>query len=405
MVCFRPEGDRALSPQHYPRPLERRPWLSPSKNAELAGLGPQQCLSPNLNAGRLHLLRKGLTPEARWSQLGMYSSTGSLVHKAAEMNGVGNGSCPSPGRVTAPCTPLRSRPPPSSLRSPGSRTPLVAPAPGGQSSVVTFRFIEKASVRTLNGLPLAESGGAGGALTCGASGQGSCCPAPPKQHQVAPTPDPTSADTSEEPASRTGGSGPATPSPAGRPAPLALSGQGREPLSHKLKLETSASDPLLTGSKFLASTPSSLSLAPGSPHPLTGHCLSSSLTNGMGCAPRDLSALRRSPQSVDCQVLRGKSRSPSSWGRDLPCLFPATLTDPAASSLSLPPQGSPWAGSRETSAHAQRIAKAKWEFFYGSLDPPWAGKGLRSYSDNRPVRRSQQPSTVIFIPLINEIFS
>uniref|UniRef100_A0A8D2IV50 Pleckstrin and Sec7 domain containing n=1 Tax=Varanus komodoensis TaxID=61221 RepID=A0A8D2IV50_VARKO len=187
--------------------------------------------------------------------LGMYNSTGSLFRKAAETHHLGNGSCPSSGRATAPCTPLRSRPPPA-LGSPGSRTPLVAPVPDGQSSVVTFRFIEKASVKTLNGLPLAE-----------------------------PREDPT--------------------------------------------LETSASDPLLAGNRFLSGVQSPRSLANGSPHPLHGNCLSSSLTNGMGRAPRV-----------------------------------GTTT------------GSLWACSRESSAHAQRIAKAKWEFFYGSLGPPGPGKGL-----------------------------
>uniref|UniRef100_K7FL71 Pleckstrin and Sec7 domain containing n=1 Tax=Pelodiscus sinensis TaxID=13735 RepID=K7FL71_PELSI len=36
-------------------------------------------------------------------------------------------------------------------------------------------------------------------------------------------------------------------------------------------------------------------------------------------------------------------------------------------------QGGAWVYARESSAHAQRIAKAKWEFFYGSLDPPGTG--------------------------------
>ncbi|KAL8186627.1 UNVERIFIED_CONTAM: hypothetical protein K2H54_001530 [Gekko kuhli] len=239
MVCFHPEGDHALmSPQHFPRTLERRPWLSLSKNAGLAGFGPQQCLTPNRSACRLHLLRKGLAPEARWAQLGMYNSTGSLTHKGTETHCLDNSGCPSSGRVTAPCTPLRSRP---LLCSPGSRAPLVAQVPGGHSSVVTFRFIEKASVKTLDGLPVAESRREGGlsrslelgeALAGGSSKQGSCCPTAPKQHRVA---------TSPEPAAR---------------------------------------------------------------------------------------------------------------------------------------EGSPWACSRESSAHAQRIAKAKWEFFYGSLDPPWAEVAL-----------------------------
>uniref|UniRef100_A0ACB8F7X6 Uncharacterized protein n=1 Tax=Sphaerodactylus townsendi TaxID=933632 RepID=A0ACB8F7X6_9SAUR len=348
VVCFRPEGDRMMSPQHFPRALERRPRPSPSKNADLAAFSPQPCLTPNLNAGRLHLLRKGLTPEARWSQLGMYSSTGSLIHRVAEMSCLGNGSCPSSGRVTAPCTPLRSKPS-HSLGSPGSRSPLVAPVPGGQSSVVTFRFIEKASVKTLNGLPLAEpkrekglsrSLELGEALACGPSKQGNGCPTLPKQlcspqHKAVTSPAPATHVVKEEARSKIDSS---TTAPAGKQAALALGSKVQEHLSHKLKLETSASDPLLTGSKFLASAQSSsLSLGHGSLlRPLAAHCLSSSLTNGMSSPARDLSVLWRGPQSEESQ-------------------------------------GGPWAYSRECSAHAQRIAKAKWEFFYGSLDPPGTG--------------------------------
>ncbi|XP_048361528.1 PH and SEC7 domain-containing protein 1 isoform X2 [Sphaerodactylus townsendi] len=359
VVCFRPEGDRMMSPQHFPRALERRPRPSPSKNADLAAFSPQPCLTPNLNAGRLHLLRKGLTPEARWSQLGMYSSTGSLIHRVAEMSCLGNGSCPSSGRVTAPCTPLRSKPS-HSLGSPGSRSPLVAPVPGGQSSVVTFRFIEKASVKTLNGLPLAEpkrekglsrSLELGEALACGPSKQGNGCPTLPKQlcspqHKAVTSPAPATHVVKEEARSKIDSS---TTAPAGKQAALALGSKVQEHLSHKLKLETSASDPLLTGSKFLASAQSSsLSLGHGSLlRPLAAHCLSSSLTNGMSSPARDLSVLWRGPQSEESQ-------------------------------------GGPWAYSRECSAHAQRIAKAKWEFFYGSLDPP--GTGMPS--QKQPVPQS-----------------
>ncbi|XP_077207237.1 PH and SEC7 domain-containing protein 1 isoform X2 [Paroedura picta] len=330
LACFRPEGGQAMSPQHFLRALERRPWLSPSKKADPAGFGLQQCLTPNLNAGRLHLLRKGLTPEARWSQLGMYNSTGSLIHKVTEMSCPGNGGCLGSGRVTAPCTPLRSRPPPS-LCSPGSRTPWVAPVPGGQSSVVTFRFIEKASVKTLNGLPLARSPSRSlvprEVLTGGSSEPGSSRPPVLQQHRAATSPESVTQDTSEE------GRLSARLSPADPAIPLALSRKGWEPPGHKLRLETSASDPLLAGSTFLASAPSSLSLGHRSPR---GPCLSSSLTNGMASPSSELSVLRKSPQSGECQ-------------------------------------GSSWAYSRESSAHAQRIAKAKWEFFYGSLDPSWTG--------------------------------
>lgn len=394
-MCFHPEGDHAMSPQRFARELKRRPWLSPSKNAEPAALNPQHCLTPNLNAGRIHLLRKGLTVEAKRSQLGMYNSTGSLIRKVTEMGYLGNSNCPNSGRVTAPCTPLRSRPPPS-LGSPGSRIPLVASAPGGQSSVVTFRFIEKASVKTLNGLPLVESrkeSGLSRSLELGealhfgspARKQGSGCPVAQNPHSpqrnAAVSPEPVAQEASESIKVKTNESVLAGTGPAVEQAPLALSGKGQEHLSHKLKLETSASDPLLAGNRFLLGAQSSLSLGNGSPHSLNANCLSSSLTNGMISPSNDISALRRSPQSGESQyqVLQhpfiarnGISSAPSSYI----FLHPMQGTSQISIfSLSLL-QGSPWAYSRESSAHAQRIAKAKWEFFYGSLDPPGTGNGL-----------------------------
>ncbi|XP_061490635.1 PH and SEC7 domain-containing protein 1 isoform X1 [Rhineura floridana] len=355
VMCFNSERDHAMSPQRFAQELKRRPWLSPSKNVEPAAFNPEHCLTPNLNAGRIHLLRKGLTTEAKRSQLGMYNSTGSLIRKVTEIGYLGNSNCPSSGRVTAPCTPLRSRPPPSQC-SPGSRIPLGAPVPGGQSSVVTFRFIEKASVKTLNGLPLAESrrnSGFNRSLELGETlhigsppnRQGSGCPTAPNQHSLQHNAtvslEPVARDASESIKVKTNESSLACTGPGGEQASLTLSGKGQEHLTHKLKLETSASDPLLAGSRFLLSAQSSLSLGNGSPHPLSANCLSSSLTNGMSSPTNDISVLQRSPQSGESQY-----------------------------------QGSLWAYSRESSAHAQRIAKAKWEFFYGSLDPP--GTGLPS---------------------------
>uniref|UniRef100_A0A674KB29 Pleckstrin and Sec7 domain containing n=1 Tax=Terrapene triunguis TaxID=2587831 RepID=A0A674KB29_9SAUR len=241
VVRFRPEGDCAVSPPRFTRNLDRRPWLPATKSMESTASS-------------------------------MYNSTGSLIRKAPDAGPFGNGNCPSSGRVTAPCTPLRSRQS-SLLSSPGSRSPLVAPAPEGQSSVVTFRFIEKASVKTLNGLP------------------------------------------SGEPRRENG------PSPHG----LSRSLECPQPL----KLEVSASDPFLAGSR------SPVGKAAGLPHALNTNCLFSSLSNGLGTPSEHISALLRNPLGMEPHD-----------------------------------QGGSWACSRESSAHAQRIAKAKWEFFYGSLDSP-----------------------------------
>lgn len=189
-------------------------------------------------------MRKGLAPETRRCPPGLYNSTGSLARKTTEMGPF------------------------------GSRSPLVAPE--GRSSVVTFRFIEKASVRPLSG---------------------------PQEN------------------------GPAEPGggwrvPPGQPRP-------QDQLLRSLKLEASASDPLLASCRSPGETRPHEGRRDA--HSLTTSCLSSSLTNGLQAPPRDVPT--------------------SPWL-----------------------QGSAWPCPRQSSAHAQRIARAKWEFFYGSLGAPKTGK-------------------------------
>ncbi|XP_053306911.1 PH and SEC7 domain-containing protein 1 [Spea bombifrons] len=103
----------------------------------------QHCYTPNLNSQRIQVLRKSLMPEARRAHLGMYNSTGSLVCQPSD---IGHRS----GRATAPCSPLRNKQN-DLLYSPGSRIPLVFSQPLGQSSIVTFTFVKKSSVQNLNG--------------------------------------------------------------------------------------------------------------------------------------------------------------------------------------------------------------------------------------------------------------
>ncbi|XP_028943393.1 PH and SEC7 domain-containing protein 1-like, partial [Antrostomus carolinensis] len=81
---------------------------------------------------------------------------------------------------------------------------------------------------------------------------------------------------------------------------------------------------------------------PGGMHPcgkepctLNADCLCRSLANGL---PEDFSAFSRSSPKLEPR-----------------------------------PQGSAWPYPRQSSAHAQRIARAKWEFFYGSSDTPKTG--------------------------------
>ncbi|KAG8435113.1 hypothetical protein GDO86_013169 [Hymenochirus boettgeri] len=143
VVSFLPEGDCILSSPRSLRATEVKPWLS-ALNTDLS-CGIQRCFTPTLNSRRIQVLRKSLTPETKRSQLGMYNSTGSLPCSTTE---TGYKS----GRVTAPCSPLRSREN-DLLYSPGSRKPLILPQSLGQSSIVTFTFVKKSSVQTLNGIP------------------------------------------------------------------------------------------------------------------------------------------------------------------------------------------------------------------------------------------------------------
>ncbi|XP_039564699.1 PH and SEC7 domain-containing protein 1 [Passer montanus] len=293
-VRFQPEEGCTASPPPFAHRVNRRPWLV-GGSPEAGRCSPPPCLSPNLNAGRLHLLRKGLAPDARRCPLGLYNSTGSLARRPAEAAPFGSGSCPGTGRLTAPCTPRWGRPSPA-VASRGSRSP---PAAEGHSSVVTFRFIEKASVRTLG------------------------CPTTPHLRWEN---GPYSLSRSLELGGDVGSL---------QPQPLP-----QERLLQTLKLEASASDPLLAGAR-----------TPGGTRPcgkefcaLDTSCLCRSLTNGL---PEEFPTFARSP-------LKPEPRHQGSTG-----LYP-----------------------RQSSAHAQRIAKAKWEFFYGSSDTPKTGS---SAPDSAPL--------------------
>lgn len=245
----------SASPPPFSHPGDHHPWPPAAASPELDHRSPPRCLTPNLNAGRLHLLRKGLAPDARRSPLGLYNSTGSLARKPTETGPFGNGGCPGGGRLTAPCTPRRGQHV-AGLASPGSRSPLVAPE--GRSSVVTFRFIEKASVRPLGGPPAPRENG-----PCAVEhGEGWCVP--PGQPQPQPQP--------------------------------------QERLLRKLKLEASVSDPLLAGSRSPGET-----RARGAGRDagtLATSCLFSSLTNGLQAPPGDVPTSPR-PQVGACDPTVG----------------------------------------------------------------------------------------------------
>ncbi|XP_021101329.1 PH and SEC7 domain-containing protein 1 isoform X3 [Heterocephalus glaber] len=215
----------------------------------------------------------------------MYGSTGSLLRRVAGPGPRGRDL----GRVTAPCTPLRG--PPSAHVAPSPWAPSSPPGqppPGTRSSVVIFRFVEKASVRPLNGLP--ASGGLSRSWDLGGVS-------------------------------------------SSRPTPALGPGSTR-----KFRLEASTSDPLpAAGGSALPGSENSL-CGPPVPPQVGADGLYCSLPNGLGAPPEHLATLCRGP--ADTGLLN---------------------------------QGDPWSSPKEVSSHAQRIARAKWEFFYGSLDPHSSG--------------------------------
>ncbi|NXH14224.1 PSD1 protein, partial [Bucco capensis] len=294
-VRFYSEEGCAASPLPFAHGLDRRPRL-PGGSPEAGGRHSASCcLTPNLNAGRLHLLRKGLALDGRRCPLGLYNSTGSLARKPPDTAPLGSRSCPAAGLLTAPCTLQRGQPA-ATRSSLGCRSPLLPEAPEGHSSIVTFRFIEKGSVRPLDSL----------------------LPTQPRWDNG-----PHSLSRSLELGRELGSS---------QPLP-------HEQLLCTLKLEASASDPLLARGRM----PGGTQACGKEPCTLDTNCLCYSLSNGL---PEDLPAFTRSP-------LKPEPRA----------------------------QGNAWLYPRQSSAHAQRVARAKWEFFYGSSDAPKTGSSAALAKD------------------------
>ncbi|XP_025028275.1 PH and SEC7 domain-containing protein 1 [Python bivittatus] len=353
VMCFHP--NHAMSCQHYVQEMEKIPQLSPAKNVVPASFNPNHSDSPSV--GRIHLLRKGLTPEPLRSQLGIYNSTGSLTQKITKMSNLGSASCPISGRVTAPCTPLRNRYPNSPCPS-GNQVPLAVPVTGGQSSVVTFRFIEKANVKTLNGFPLIESRKENGLSRSLESEEAFHFESNKQrsynmnvqtqyslQHKVTASLNPVVLDNRASFKVQTDKS---SLTITDEQEPVVLSSR-QEHLGFKPKPEISASDPLLAGNRFLLNAQPSLCWSNGSQLSLGASCPSNSLTSGMSSLSNDLLWHRRHPQSRESQY-----------------------------------QGNLWAYSQESSVHAQRVAKAKWEFFYGSMEPSKTGMPSQNALDPSP---------------------
>ncbi|OCT70205.1 hypothetical protein XELAEV_18037125mg [Xenopus laevis] len=272
VVHFLPEGDCILSSPRSIRAIDVKPWLS-ALNSDLT-CSNQICFTPTLNSRRIQVLRKSLTPETRRSHLGMYSSTGSLVCNPSQ-------TVYTSGRVTAPCSPLRSREN-DPLYSPGSRKPLVLPQNPGQNSIVTFTFVKKSSVQTLNG-------------------------------------DPTLCDSHQDKQQQ-------------------QEDDQRGPCFNREKESSGCHENSAKHPDYI----SNVELKVGSPQ-LKLSSRSGDRTQ-LACS---------SPQA-------GQKEYHSELGKQ----------SPSASSQEchLNQSADPWGFPKEVSLHAQKIAKAKWEFFYGSTD-------------------------------------
>lgn len=194
----------------------------------------------------------------------MYGSTGSLIRRVVGPGPRGRDL----GRVTAPCTPLRAPPSPHIAPSPwGPSSPTGQPPPGAQSSVVIFRFVEKASVRPLNGLP--ASGGLSRSWDLGG---------------------------------------------ISAPRPTTALGPG---CNRKLRLEASTSDPLPAGGGSVLPGSRDPSRGPLVPPQIGADGLYSSLPNGLGGTPEHLAMHFRGP--ADTGFLNQVRNLPwAAWGPSAP---------------------------------------------------------------------------------------
>ncbi|KAM3913708.1 PH and SEC7 domain-containing protein 1 isoform 2-T2 [Leptodactylus fuscus] len=336
VVRFLPEGDCILSSPRALRDTEGKPWLQ-GLNSEVA-FSPHRCFTPDLNSRRIQVLRKSLTPEARRAHLGMYNSTGSLVCNISETGH-------RPGRVTAPCSPLRSNP----LYSPGSRKPFTHPQTAGHSSIVTFTFVKKSSVQTLNGIP-SESDSSPVVPQEGDIHKEENCAA---ELAICHKDTGETADVARCSEQRVGSPQP-TFSPQG--SKTQLKSENPQICQAPSDCESGNGNPCSIGGSDSHPTPQcdfpSTSVITSCP--TSGNI---SPANNMSSSPSQSPLLRRIVgESSICKdevlsSIKGGSneQSPRSPRR-----------------LDHVQQADAWAYPKEASLHAQKIAKAKWEFFYGS---------------------------------------
>ncbi|XP_067828569.1 PH and SEC7 domain-containing protein 1-like isoform X1 [Heptranchias perlo] len=109
-------------------------------------------LSPSSHTLRSHMQRRSLTPDTRMAFLGSpdrEKRTASLIRTRSETNPFREITPTSPGRFTAPTSPVCIRTHPFCPVTLENTRREVGIDTGGKSSVVTFSYIEKARVKTV----------------------------------------------------------------------------------------------------------------------------------------------------------------------------------------------------------------------------------------------------------------
>ncbi|XP_075697722.1 PH and SEC7 domain-containing protein 1 isoform X3 [Rhinoderma darwinii] len=333
VVRFLPEGDCILSSPRALREIEGKSWLQ-GLNSEVT-FSPHRCFTPDLNSRRIQVLRKSLTPEARRAHLGMYNSTGSLVCNVPE---TGHRS----GRVTAPCSPLRSNP----LSSPGSRKPVVLPQSVGHSSIVTFTFVKKSSVQALNGIPsdsdssqiVPQEGNVHREVSCAA------------ELAVCDKDTGEAADVASCSEQRVGSPQP-TLSPQGSQTQL------KSESPQTCEKPSASGNPCSVGGSDSHLIPEcdSPSTNVNASCPISGNISPANMSSNPSQSPL-LQRISREANYCKDEVMSSNEQSPRSPRR----------SDHIQ-------QADTWGYPKEASLHAQKIAKAKWEFFYGSPETQRTG--------------------------------
>ncbi|KAM4031173.1 PH and SEC7 domain-containing protein 1 isoform 1-T3 [Anomaloglossus baeobatrachus] len=342
VVRFRPEGDCILSSPRALRDIDSKPWL-PGLNSDVA-FSPHRCFTPDLNSRRIQVLRKSLTPEARRAHLGMYNSTGSLVCNNSE---TGHRS----GRVTAPCSPLRSNPQYSS----GSRRPCALTQAAGHSSIVTFTFVKKSSVQTLNGIPSESDSRQIVPQEGDIHRKESCAAELAVCHK----------DTGE------------TADVASNEQRVDSPQLSFSPRGSKKQLKSESPHTCQKPSDSESGNGNPCSAGTSDTHP-TPQCDSPNTYVNTSC-PRssNISPANKISSSPSQSPLLRRTMGESNSSKEVVTSLIQEVSNEQSprSSRRLDPiqQADTWGYPKEASLHAQKIAKAKWEFFYGSPETQRTG--------------------------------